>query len=223
MINDYPSIIVDGFFKDPLKIRDFALEFEYSPSPTGRFSGVRTKSLHFTHFNFFSQVCSKILDCYSIPFTGYTASMHFHLTGEEFGDSGWVHEDIDSGDDLPSMASIIFLNPQNNGMDTGTSLYKLNNFNHGNDLSQVMKTSFIETNNIEDLRNKSNKDYMLTTKIGNFFNRMIAYDMRTPHSGGSYFGNSVTTSRLTLLTFFSNIETAGNYTPLRRADARTLL
>jgi hypothetical protein len=223
MIYDYPTLIVDGFFKYPLDIRDFALQFKFTPSNTGTFSGVRTESLHITHTNFFRNVCNKILDCYSIPFIDYTAYMHFHLTGEEFGDSGWVHEDINGGDDPPSIASIIYLNLQNNGMNTGTSLYKLNNFNRGGDLVQDMKTSFIKKNNNEDLRQKNNTDYMLTAKIGNFFNRMIAYDMRTPHVGGSYFGNSLTTSRLTLLTFFTKIEIAGNYTPLRRADARTLL
>lgn len=220
MIYDYPTIVVDNFFKDPNEIRNFALKFKFEPCDVGTFSGIRTESLHITHTNFFKRVCSKILDCYSIPYHNFSASMHFHLTDEKFGDSGWVHTDA-SNNLPPGLASIIYLNPDNNSIDTGTNLYKLNNLDYGHEDIKDMKLSFIESRDKADIRHKANLNYTPTVKIGNFYNRMIAYDSRTPHAGSSYFGNDRNTSRLTLLTFFHAIQTPDNFTPLRRADARS--
>ena len=218
MLYDYPTIIVDNFLKYPYDVREFALKFKFTSSSNGTYSGKRTESIHHTHPNFFQSLSNKILNCYSIQYVSYNATSYFHLTGEEFGDSGWVHTDA-YGNQPPGVASIIYLNPQNNSIDNGTTHYKLDNLDHGNELVRDMKESFIEVKDKKDLRYKNNQDYMPTTKIGNIFNRMIAYDTRTPHAGASYFGNDITSSRLTLLTFFHNIQIDNNYTPLRHADA----
>ena len=53
MIHDYPTVIVDNFFKYPLDVREFALSLNYKPSEEGIYSGKRTTSLHITHINFF--------------------------------------------------------------------------------------------------------------------------------------------------------------------------
>ena len=45
MIHEYPTLIVDNFFKDPIAVRDFALQLEYHTSSDGTYSGKRTKSL----------------------------------------------------------------------------------------------------------------------------------------------------------------------------------
>ena len=218
MIYDYPTIIVDDFFKYPLDIREFALQFKYILSNDGTYSGVRTESLHTTHLNFFRGVCNKILQCYSIQYKGYNATMHFHLTGEEVGNSGWVHTDA-VGDQPPGIASIIYLNPQNNNINNGTTLYKVSNPNLGSEYVKEMKTAFIAGEDKKDLRDKNNQDYSPTIKIGNMFNRMIGYDTRSPHAGAAYFGTDMSSSRLTLLTFFHAIQTADNFTPIQRAEA----
>jgi hypothetical protein len=218
MIYDYPTIIVDDFFKYPLDIREFALQFKYFPSDNGTYSGVRTESLHITHINFFRKVCNKILKCYSVPYLNYNATMHFHLTGEEVGDNGWVHTDA-AGDQPPGIASIIYLNPQNNNINNGTTLYKISNPNIGVEYVREMKSSFIAGEDKKDLRDKHNQDYLPTIKIGNMFNRMIGYDTRSPHAGASYFGTDIASLRLTLLIFFHAIQTTDNFTPIQRAEA----
>jgi len=221
MLYNYPTIIVDDFFKYPLDIRKFALQFEFAPSDIGTFSGVRTKSLHFTHECFFRSVCKKILDCYSIQFTDYNAAMFFHLTGDEFGDEGWVHIDA-CGDRPPGLASIIYLNIDNNNLNNGTGIYKLANPNYNIDYAEdnikEMRKSYINLKDNVDIKHKHNLNYEPTVKVGNMFNRMVAYDSRTPHAGSKYFGNDDKTSRLTLLTFFNNIQTVGNISPLHRAE-----
>ena len=51
----------------------------------------------------------------------------------------------------------------------------------------------------------------------------VAQQVSSAYTTVPFVVSGVTTSRLTLLTFFSRIQITGNYTPLRRADARTLL
>ena len=223
MIYDYPTLVVDGFFKNPLAIREFAQTFDYTPSPDGIFSGIRTQSLHSTHLNFFRGVCNKILNSYSLNFTGYSASMYFHLTGNKFGDTGWVHTDA-CGDRGLGIASIIYLNTDNNNLTNGTGLYKLINPDysvyHAEDNFNEMKKSHIDAKDNVDIKHKHNLNFEPTVMVGNMFNRMVAYDTRTPHAGSKYFGNDNISSRLTLLTFFHDIQITGkgNLTPLHRAE-----
>jgi hypothetical protein len=217
MLNDYPSLIVDNFFKDPLRVREFALTLDYTPCKEGTFSGIRTESLHITHPNFFRRVCKKILSCYSLSYKDYSATMHFHLTGEEVGDTGWVH--IDGGcAEGSKLASIIYLNPSDSGIKNGTSLYKLTNLDRNPNTHKTMREAFITSKDNEENRNIHNSNYEPNIIIGNNFNRMIAYDTNTPHAGSGYYGNNAETSRLTLLTFFYNILTDDNLTPNQRSE-----
>jgi hypothetical protein len=216
MIYGYPTIIVDNFFKYPQDVRELALTMEYSPSDTGTYSGVRTKSLHTTHPNFFRHVCQKILDCYSVECVEYSAYMHFHLTGQEFGSGGWVHVDADRRFDS-ALASIIYLNIDNNDIDNGTCLYKIKNLDRGDENMTLMKRSYIDSVDNQGAKALHNADYEATVKMGNTFNRMVGYDPRNPHSGSNYYGNNKETSRLTLLVFFNKIVTPDNYSPLHRA------
>tara|TARA_R110000868_G_scaffold147255_1_gene368618 strand:- start:18 stop:689 length:672 start_codon:yes stop_codon:yes gene_type:complete len=218
MLYNYPTIIADGFFKYPLEVRDFALNLEYTPCMEGKFSGTRTDSLHKNHLVFFEQVINKILDCYSLQRTEYAASMHFHLTSEEFGDSGWVHCDAEIAD-LPSIASIVYLNLDNTSIDNGTTIYNIKTMGYDDrDCILERKRSFLDRKDNTMARKKHNQNFNPTVKIGNIFNRMVAYDNRNPHAGASYFGDNCTSSRLTLLTFFYSIKTFDNLTPLQRAE-----
>jgi hypothetical protein len=218
MLYNYPTIIVDGFFKYPLEVRDFALSLEYKSDPEGKFSGTRTDSLHKTHFIFFEQVVNKILDCNSLHRTEYSASMHFHFTGEEFGDSGWVHVDAEIADP-PSIASIIYLNLDNTSIDNGTTIFNIKTMGYDDRVSILeRKMSFIDRKDNVDTKMLHNKNYNPTLKIGNIFNRMVSFDNRNPHAGEGYFGHNLNSSRLTLLTFFYSIKTADRLTPLQRAD-----
>jgi len=212
VIYDYPTIVVDRFFKDPLEVRKLALGMKYEPSPEGIFSGKRTEPLHINYINFFREVCKKILNCYSIPFIDYTAMMHFHITGEEFGNTGWVHNDGGV------LASIVYLNiDSSNNINNGTSLYRIKNINK-NESSSILRRSFIEGKDYTEEKNKYNSDYEEVIRVGEVFNRLISYDSNHNHCGSGYYGNSVSNSRLTLLVFFQEIITEDNKSSLRRAE-----
>lgn len=220
MTYNYPTIIVDNFFKYPNDVRELALLQDFFPCPQSSYSGVRTRPLHTHHPEFFRSVCSKIIDSYSIRCTNFAANMFFHWTGEEVKSGGWVHRDRSRGVNGTDMclASIIYLNESNNSIDTGTSLYKLNNISNWDKKTNLM----VESNRNTAVKKENiilhNQDYTPTVKISNLFNRMISYDAAMPHSGMNYFGSDKNTGRLTLLTFFSKINSEDNYTPLQRAQ-----
>jgi len=218
MIYDYPTIIVDNFFKYPQDVRNMALSMEYFSSDIGTYSGVRTSSLHLSHNNFFRAVCGKILDCYSLEYIDYSAYMHFHLTGQEFGNSGWVHPDAGRENKF-GFACIIYLNIDNNSINNGTCLYKVKNLNKDYQYIPEMKKSFIDSVDDKEAKTLHNQNYITTVKVGNMFNRLIGYDLRNPNTGSTYYGDDKETSRLTLLVFFEKIITISGLTPLHRAEA----
>jgi hypothetical protein len=219
MIYDFPTIIVDSFFKEPMEVRKFALGMKYEPSSQGIFSGKRTESLHHNYPNFFKGVCKKILNCHSIPVVEYKAYMHFHTTCEEFGDVGWVHHD---GGDVV-LAAIVYLNINcNNNINNGTSLYRAKNLNKIEG-DPVLRKSFIEGKDYKEEKNKHNSDYEEVIRVGEAFNRLISYDSFNYHTGAGYYGNSLETSRLTLLVFFEQIIAQDNKSTLRRAELSTFL
>lgn len=215
---NYPTIIVDNFFKYPHDVRNLALSMVYEPSKEGMYSGVRTESLHITHPDFFTEVCNKILSCYSIKYQAYVASMFFHLTGQENGDFGWVHKDSNL-----LLGSVIYLNFDNNSFDSGTTLYKLNNLDYSMKNFSNMRESFKVASDDKQSKIKHNRNFTPTVNIGNMFNRMIAYDASNLHAGTGYYGTNKENTRLTLITFFGHIRTEENQTVLQRANALSIL
>ena len=220
MIYNYPTVIVDNFFKDPLQVREFALGFNYRLSDNGIFSGVRTESLNNTHQNFVRKVCNKILNCLSIHCIDYAADLYFHLTGKDFGGNGWVHSDgtgiLGHG---PVLAAIVYLNPQCQDISGGTNLYKLADLNYSNTYVREMRQSFKNGVDDKELKELHNQSYNETLNVGGIFNRLVVYDSKQSHAGAGYFGDTTETSRLTMLVFFQNIVTEDNQTPLIRAEA----
>lgn len=205
--------MVDNFLKDPLSIREFALSLEYKPSPKGIYSGKRTDTLRETHKYFFHQVCTKVLDCMSIPYIEFQADLRFHITGEEFGDSGWIHID-----DNVTLAGIVYLNPQCRDINNGTSIYRLNNFEYTPTLNGEMRHAFMSGVDNDEVKTSVNQNYTETVKIGGVFNRLVTYDARQLHAGAGYFGDTHETSRLTMLVFFNKIINPEYLTPLQRAE-----
>jgi hypothetical protein len=213
----YPTIIIDDFLKDPLKVREYGLTLNYGKG--NNFSGKRTDNLFNVNSYFSSSICNKILYSCGIPFIEYKAELHFHLTGQEFGESGWPHTDFDNLKDT-KFACIIYLNIQPNGLDSGTSIFRVKNFKNIDETVPAMQTTFkTGQDNLEE-KNSAIDNYEETVRVGGIFNRMVAYDSRRPHCGNGYFGDTTDSQRLTLLAFFKEIElsTPYRFTPIVYAD-----
>ena len=117
MLNNtyFPTTIVDGFFDNPDKIRQFALEQDYNSDDTGRWPGLRSSQLVDLSPVLFNNMCQKIL---SLFFTAeqpymYDIESTFQIVNSNFN-TGWVHKD-------PSIITImLYLSPESS---SGTSLY----------------------------------------------------------------------------------------------------
>lgn len=218
----YPTIVIDEFFKDPLKIREYALSLDYGPG--SNFSGERTDNIFNFNPGFAESVCKKILMSCGIPFLKYKAELHFHLTGTEFGDHGWPHADFDHDDDT-KFASVTYLNIEPEGLENGTSVFKVKNFANLSNNGHLMQESFTSRKDNYEERKKHFEHYEENIRVGGLFNRTIAYDSRRPHCGNNYFGTKKEDKRLTMLAFFKKIEVAlpNGFTPIVYADMHSVL
>jgi hypothetical protein len=218
----YPTVIIDDFLKDPLKVREYALTLDFTKGPN--FSGTRTEFLHNSNYFFAHQICDKILMSCGIPYNNYKAEVHFHLTGEEFGNEGWPHTDFDYEDDT-KFASIVYLNIEPSSLNSGTSIFRNKNFLSPDTVVRDMQTSFQTGVDNVSLKKELHDSYEETIRVGGIFNRMIAYDARRPHCGNGYFGRTKGEQRLTLLCFFKHIETSlpKNFTPIVYADMMSMI
>lgn len=217
---NFPTIVIDDFFKEPLYIRDYALSLDYYNGI--QYSGTRSDNLFNINKHFAECVCNKLLMSCGIPATKFSAQVYFHLTGEEFGNHGWPHRDFDTFDTGDTFASVTYLNPDVRGLNSGTSLYKLKDFSNLEFLNTTvneMRETFKNGDNLDKRKEFVNK-FDETVRVGGAFNRTIAYDARKFHCGNEYFGTTKEDKRLTMLIFFKNIITTLPYslTPIAYTD-----
>lgn len=218
MLFNYPTIIVDNFFIDPLAVRDLALTLDYTAHPHGAYSGKRSELINYRYPQLYQNIISKILNCYSIEVIECEVEMAFAYVTDSAGQVGWIHHDwgIDNRIDI---SSIIYLgNTSNNNLNNGTSLYRLRNPDFDTSLYQKMRLDFLNQTNNEAIKQEHNNSFMETTRIGEGFNKMVAYDARQFHAATGYYGKQKEDSRLTLNTFIKNIKTKSGMSPLEYAN-----
>ena len=106
MNNKFPTICVDNFYKNPDKVREFALNLKYNSEDnlTGYYPGKRTELLHKIEPEFFNKFCTKLFSIYYdfLSPVEWTVSTSFQLI-QPMGDSqqdlkniGWFHADTDT-------------------------------------------------------------------------------------------------------------------------------
>jgi len=208
----FPTTIVDGFFDNPDKIRQFALEQEFHRDETGRWPGIRSSQLFKLSPIIFNNICQKML---SLFFTAeqtysYDIASYFQIVNGEFN-SGWVHKD-------PSIiTAMLYLTPDSF---SGTSLYlnknisyddttfvedKIESYKLGTDSAKAKKSRELHNQNFEEMLN-----------VKGIYNRLLIFDSNIYHAAHDFFGDSNEDSRLTLVSFVHGLK--GEYcTPLQRS------
>jgi len=64
-MNMLQTIVVDNFFSNVDKVINLSKELKYHSAPSNEnWPGIRTKSLHSTHYNFFNEVILQVLNYY---------------------------------------------------------------------------------------------------------------------------------------------------------------
>lgn len=195
-----PTMIFDGIFTDPDKVREFALSQKYFISGDNTWPGERSDYLHEINPVFFHNVMDRIIKLLYNSDTPiqYNAQASFQIIDGKYGD-GWVHHDGEGS----LMSAIIFLTP---GSTSGTSIFKFKN-------PVTYNTSKYLNDKTESIRNKipskskelHNSNFEETVSVKGEYNRMVLFDSQLFHAAHQFFGNTKENSRLTLVVFIKQI------------------
>lgn len=202
----FPTVVIDDFFKDPYKIRSYALEQKFFNCREigGNWPGRRTQSLLKLNPDLTNEISLKILSvfygCHAGASVEYEVDLYFQLIEPfEYRDinEGWVHKD------RCMVSGIIYLNPNDTHLG-GTSIYQPVEF-ISKGLPQIPYNDFDKhpTNIYLNAIKENNSKFKETIKISNVFNRMVMFDGKCPH-GVPMFTNGEE-SRLTLVYFFHKV------------------
>lgn len=171
-------LIVDNFYNNPLGVRTFALNQEFSI--TGNFPGKRTQS-------FLTEDVKRAIQHWMIPLGMVTNwydgsySGAFQLT--TCNDRSWIHSDYNT-----MWAGVCYLTPDA-PLSAGTGLFK-----HKATGNYSKVTTDYESSDVTK--------WELADRIGNKFNRLIIYNSNLFHSSLDYFGDSDESGRLFQVFFF---------------------
>jgi len=213
-----PITVLDNFFDNPDKIRDYALSLNFEKDPEGRWPGVRTKSLHELDPPLFDAICRKVMSLYfdlenNINTVNWVTNMRFQKVNRSYL-SGWIHVDNPT-----IFTAIIYLN-KNPNINSGTSIYKIkdNIFVPKIDELNIHKINaykgLVNIKDIDTKRKENNDQYSEVIKVHNEYNRILSFDAGLPHAAQDFFGDDDDEDRLTLIMFFNELRV--NRSPVER-------
>lgn len=213
----FPSICVDDFYNDPVKVREMALSLEYRKTDKNGWPGYRSKMLHEIDPNFFSLFTEKLFSLFyqlkKYEKLDWLIESYFQLINpSDYGsiNEGWIHRDFNT-----IFAGIIYLTPDSD-VECGTSIFSkkyIGALPANTEYKNEMYLNFDQSKErtyAEKLK-ENNDQFYETINFGNVFNRLVAYDGSQWHGVKNYSGAS-SKPRLTQV-FFVN-EVHSSYFPI---------
>ena len=216
---NFQTIVHDGFFNNPDKVREWGLTLDYQ-HPDGTYPGVRTRCTRFIHQKFYEATASKLISLWGVyDRKDWDIQLQFQKI-KRFSDNpdmnvGWIHQDTGA-----EAAAVIYLDP-NADLDHGTSHYRTNskynsdeNYPYGKDIYDKVLGSE-QSRDKEDLRLYSesmqyhNSRFDRTLEVNNVYNRVIAYDGSQWHGQTSFHMDNDDDFRLTMVAFVLSISHPG--------------
>lgn len=200
------AFLVDGFFDDPVKVREFAMAQDFSVDQFN-FPGKRTKLLEEINPELYQVFKKKILNLIGASNKQCRLYAAFQYTPAQY-ERGWVHLDAEV-----DVAGVVYLSPDA-PVNAGTSIYRLVDDYEPAKENWVARDSFYDNNlsipleEYQSLRDTHNAKYEKTLAIGNVFNRLAMYSGKQYHKEDSFFGDTKEDSRLTLVFFMQLKENA---------------
>lgn len=203
--NNY-VVIRDNYFLDPYQIIELSKNPKYSKGKN--FPGYRTENLleeKNEQTRLFARNFAERLSYDVFPgISQFTISVYFHqneVYENEILNTGWIHNDSSL------LAGLVYLNPSEENFSNGTSFF--NEIGEEDPKDELARKEFnlnqeVSKQYIQSLKNNW-QQFTENTRIGNKFNRLLAYDSKLFHRPNSY----ITTTgepRLTLLFFISKFD-----------------
>jgi hypothetical protein len=183
-------IVIDNFYDDPYKIREFAIKqtyttHEYHP-------GMRSESFATEHHK---EIFNKILE----PFSGKITDFYPNCSNGAFQYNtandikSWIHVDSEN----TNWAGIIYLTP-NAPVSGGTGFFK---YKDGS--INLLDTNLL--NNDEEIRDncRDNTKWELVSSVGNLFNRLVLFNSSQYHMSLNYFVDNLYNGRFMQVFFFT--------------------
>lgn len=220
MISMFPITCLDNFYKDPDKIREFALSCEYKKHEGSNYPGLRTDPIHLIENEFFNDFCMKLFALfydYEYHLVDWVVESYFQKIdpysedNESLVNTGWCH--LDEG---YVFAGVIYLNPESHP-DAGTSFYDLKNKDYHNLLDYDLRNKLyrgeeVDIGEYEKSLEKHNTYFEKTIEFKNKYNRLICYNGW--HKENNFVANN-NEPRLTQVFFVK--EVIADNTPVERS------
>jgi hypothetical protein len=181
---DKRFFVVDNFYKDPVAVRDFALQ-QYFFDDEG-YLGMRTRKQFF-----FEGVKERFERIIGQPITSWEEqSMNGRFQTCKAGTPLVYHCDDQK------WAGMVYLTPDA-PPSTGTSFFRhkatgIRHHSHPDIMQCFNQKTFLD-----------GTPYELVDKIGNVFNRLVIFDGGLIHAASEYFGWDIPSSRLFHMYFFN--------------------
>lgn len=182
-------IVKDDFFNNPNAVYDISLKQKYSKSEV--YPGLRTENLLDSadqDTREFAVFCAQRIKFDVFPgLTSFMLDIRFHINESFVGtdaNQGWIHAD-------PSdLAGLVYLTPGEESFDHGTSIFIKNTKENFSELDFSSRLDFNLNNQvtptyINELKNNWSS-FTETVRVGNKFNRMVAYDAKSYHRPNQY-------------------------------------
>jgi Family of unknown function (DUF6445) len=181
--------IKNNFFTNPKKVISLFDHLEFYSS--GNYPGKRTENLlesqnhnvkQFALF-FVEKLCKEIF----IGIHGFMIDVRFHINStydNHIANQGWIHADD------TDLAGVVYLTSDEIDFEGGTSIFLKNNKEDFPVTDYVSRQEFNFTekttdNYLKDLEN-NHKNFTESVRVGNLYNRLIAYDSKLFHRPNRY-------------------------------------
>lgn len=217
-LNGY-TVCKNNFFKNPKKVLDLFDRLDYFPS--SEYPGIRTINIFESNDELlkdFGLYLAKKISMEIFPgIYDFLIDIRFHkniVNDDDRVNHGWIHNDE------AHLAGLIYLNPFEKSLNTGTSIYhKINPMGFSvpdyPSRHEFNKTNEVTEEYLNDLDN-NRKQFIETIRIGNFYNRCVGYDAKMFHRP-TFYKTECGEQRTSLLFFIKDY----NYSPISKVDIET--
>jgi hypothetical protein len=194
----YSIQIVDNFYEDPDKIRNYALQQDFYKR-VGNYPGFRCARISDINKTFFEFFVHKLLPLYfndNVKLE-YDVITNFQIIDGKYN-KGWIHQDLGNFD----VAGVVYLSPDAPA-NTGTSMYRPTNnriepAKLPYDPFSIKNLDIVEYERQQEIYNSQFEKIL---DVGNVYNRLVVYPVTEWHTQSGFFGNTKQNSRLTQVFF----------------------
>lgn len=215
MIHPFQNYIVcrDNYLVNPEKVLELFKKQSFIKS--GIYPGHRTDNLFNSKdedtVNFATYFANRIKDDVFPGLSNFMIDIRMHINEVYLHDDanlGWIHNDESD------LAGILYLTPNENNFSSGTSIFNKINTPEFDEDDFTARLNFNSTSNVTEEYLKELKknwsQFCETIKIGNVYNRLLAYDAKLFHRPNS-FVTSTKIPRHSLLFFIQGFECKSSF------------